>query len=742
MCSVDSESESTITDSCPEEPVPLKSLVRPPTPSKDPPQSHENHHPLEAMITAAEMLMEGKSSAVPLEVALHDHNYALPSAQLLSTMDVQGTSGLSLIAAAAAVVSPSLSRGNSNTGKGSVVSPVKAPRGRPPSTQKRGGGSGGSGGAGGGGGGHYANKLAPTLLSPAGSSSYVPLTDGKTSMRSRTKSAPMERPKLPLQCRSPQSSSGVGPPRNPSSHSRAGRGNLLSSAYSKPSKQQQQHPSSADLETLVNVALASSPVEMPKSSGYLTLALSGAQPSSVQVQCKEGTAVVDMNHVLWALSNPQFHNLLVQTDLLTKLGGGGGGSGGGGPVTIGSQYGVASAHAASALRGEGQEDQQRQQHAFDGRGVVLEEVKVPPPPLEGASSHHHPHHNDTMVPTSAPVFISYAPDPNTTSVGEELSNLNLLSSLVVAVASSQSAVQPLPAALNVITPSTTESLEQQVTPVNTLMAPQLTPVNTLAAPQVTPVNTLAAPQVTPVNTLAAPQLTPVNTLAAPQVAPVNTLVAPQVTPVTTLVVPQVTPVTTLVAPQVTSAVVGTGTEGASLATLGPSKQSVGWSVDSVPFCQSDAITPRLSSLANTLLPLGTTLPTMVPPPFSSTSQQQTLLLYTRSLSYPLSPDLEQMAEEDEEEEEDHLEIASRGINELSMLLGNGDVPRPESKASALWNATPLPSSMPPCIQSRSSLTTSSAGASSDLFFLDPHAPAVYSVLTGFDNAASSSKETR
>ena len=615
MCSVDSESESTITDSSPEEPVPLQA-PRSPTPSKD---SHPHEkHPLEAVITAAEMLMENKNS-ISVEVALHDHNYALPSAHQLNAADIQGTSGLSLIAAAAAVVSPSLSRGNGNTSKVSAVSPVKAPRGRPPSSQKRSGG-------------HYANKLAPNLLSPAGSSSYVPLTDGKTSMRSRTKSAPVERPKLPLQCRSP---SGV--PRN-SAHSRAGR-STLPSAYSKPSKL---HPNSTDLETLVNVALASSPVEMPKSSGassnaagYLTLALSGAQPSSVQVQCKEGTTMVDMNHVLWALSNPQFHNLLVQTDLLSKLGG--------------SQYNV----MAAPMTGSPHEGQD-QQHAFEGRAVVLEEEAKTPLEATHPLAHHVP---DTQASPAGPMFVSYPPDPNSTSVGEELSNLNLLSSLVAAVASSQSAAPTT----NVNTSSNRVTTEQA-------MGVTLLPQG-----------------------------------AGPDVG------------------------------------------AAGYAMLGTPKQtphssSSSWSVDSVPFCQPDGLTPRLNSLTNSLLPLST----MVPPPFSypSTSQQQTLLLYTRSLSFPLSSTLEQTVEEDEEE--DHLEIASRGINELSMLLGNGsrgDSSHPDSKASALWNATPLPSSISPCIQSRSSLTTSST-SSSDLYFLDPHTPAVYSVLTGFDNSSSSTKEPR
>jgi len=58
------------------------------------------------------------------------------------------------------------------------------------------------------------------------------------------------------------------------------------------------------------------------------------------------------------------------------------------------------------------------------------------------------------------------------------------------------------------------------------------------------------------------------------------------------------------------------------------------------------------------------LASIIPSYNPSMSSQSSLLLYTRSLSFPLSVSSEQPAEE-----EDHLESATRGISELSKLLG-------------------------------------------------------------------------
>ncbi len=177
---------------------------------------------------------------------------------------MQGTSGLSLIAAAAAVVSPNLSR-NAGSSKHAVVSPVRAPRGRPPN-KYRGGGS------------NSTIKLSPTLLSPAGgSAANVLLSDIKnTAFRNRTRSAPTDRPK----------SSTIHLPRSGSTLARmslsssTGRSkNMVSSvAYKRgetPSLKsmialQPSQGGNSAFEALVNVAVAAPPAELPKTPGVLT----------------------------------------------------------------------------------------------------------------------------------------------------------------------------------------------------------------------------------------------------------------------------------------------------------------------------------------------------------------------------------------------------------------------------------------------------------------------------------------
>lgn len=65
------------------------------------------------------------------------------------------------------------------------------------------------------------------------------------------------------------------------------------------------------------------------------------------------------------------------------------------------------------------------------------------------------------------------------------------------------------------------------------------------------------------------------------------------------------------------------------------------------------------------------LASIIPSYNSSIGSQSSLLLYTRSLSFPLS-----MTSEPVTEEEDHLESATRGISELSKLLGTDNAPDP------------------------------------------------------------------
>lgn len=188
--SEDSGSESTITDSCAEEGSSNSGIVLSSQSKSSRGKKHKascssdgyrrtSEEALDLFISAAEAL----NNIVPPEVALHDHTYALPPSSLVNNMELQGTSGLSLIAAAAAVVSPTLSR---SAGSNKLPSPVRAPRGRPPNSQRKGTSS-------------TTSKLAPTLLSPAGTSPNVLLTEMKVPpLRGRARSAPSDRPKMPL----------------------------------------------------------------------------------------------------------------------------------------------------------------------------------------------------------------------------------------------------------------------------------------------------------------------------------------------------------------------------------------------------------------------------------------------------------------------------------------------------------------------------------------------------------------
>ena len=210
---------------------------------------------LDVLFSAAE-IVEG---AVPGDLALHDHTYALPHDILYHNMDMSATSGLSLIAAAAAVVSPTLS---SSSGASPLFTPVKAPRGRPPNSSKRS---------------SLNQRLQPSYLSPTGPGMQVPLTDLRGSgLRGRSRSTGTSvRPPM-----SPQLSSSSTPlskmqpakciltptqpkPAIPSSLPMLGRpgpGSVVSAPVTPSS------PGSA-FEALVNVAVAASPAEMPSPGG-------------------------------------------------------------------------------------------------------------------------------------------------------------------------------------------------------------------------------------------------------------------------------------------------------------------------------------------------------------------------------------------------------------------------------------------------------------------------------------------
>ena len=304
--SEDSGSESTITDSGEETEISTVS-VPPPQGGKGVSRSvkranrastssYRTEEAVGLFISAAEAL----DNMVPVEIALHDHDYALPPDALINNVDLQGSSGLSLIAAAAAVVSPSFPR---TSGKSSpVLSPVRAPRGRPPNTQRRSGSN-------------STSKLLPNFLSPAGSSSSVLLTDLKSpTFRNRTRSAPTDRPKSTTMLHIPRpgssltkssfsssGGSGSGSGNNGSSSGsrfgpsgRATSGGSSSSSvlhsysrqrsdttFNKPviSIKPSQAGTSA-FEALVNAAAAAPPAELPRSSGSLPTSRYSSSTSS------------------------------------------------------------------------------------------------------------------------------------------------------------------------------------------------------------------------------------------------------------------------------------------------------------------------------------------------------------------------------------------------------------------------------------------------------------------------------
>jgi len=131
-----------------------------------------------------------------------------------------------------------------------------------------------------------------------------------------------------------------------------------------------------------------------------------------------------------------------------------------------------------------------------------------------------------------------------------------------------------------------------------------------------------------------------------------------------------------------------------------------------------------SHMHNSTNDITASLASIIPNPLSypSISQQSTLLLYTRSLSFPLSASSEPSPEDDEE---DHLESATRGISELSKLLGtdNGTDTTSASRESSRykgmspWNPNDSlahPSSLP--LSSRSSYSGSTSIASNPSSF--------------------------
>ena len=224
---------------------------------------------IDLLFSAAEALASVDRSngivGISTKVALHDHTYSKPTGSL--TADFQGTSGLSLIAAAAAVVSPTIS--SSPTGKSPLLSPVKAPRGRPPSSTKRNSA--------------VSTKLGPTFLSPAGPSMHISLTDTKSYRgRGRGTSMPLTKTishasknsgittKLTIPTNRVGKASVMSPTAGPSKFPPFSTGSNKSSAL--PHTVTQQGSTLAAFEALVNVAAAAKPAELlPKSLNHSSL---------------------------------------------------------------------------------------------------------------------------------------------------------------------------------------------------------------------------------------------------------------------------------------------------------------------------------------------------------------------------------------------------------------------------------------------------------------------------------------
>ena len=682
----ESGSESTLTDSSPEDGGTVSAHSSLPRPwkrraSSSASPSHSNQTgsdkgAFDIFISAAEAL----NNIVPPEIALHDHNYALAP---LNSVDLQGTSGLSLIAAAAAVVSPTLSR-SAGSGKFPAVSPIRAPRGRPPNTQRR--GSGGS-----------SCKLSPTFLSPAGSSIYVPLTDTtKSSFRSRARSAPSDRPRLQLRA-GPSNlrysiSSKAGSPRPilpPASYTRgkdspaAGQGGSPSLKSMIASRPQHGNSSNAAFETLVNVAVAASPAELPKTTpthqptatlsiSFQNASLSSAPstPASSGPTLSEGTYSIDMNQAMInilslaqltqgpASSSSAATGKTTQQLLLTP---------GIGSQASGFLGTIVSQSNHNSASGTGKPPNPSTVNVLIGH---LTSGAASPSPSTGSESSTSSRSSPAVPPDPKPLqrtlsgktsSASSASKPPTTvgqSSSEDLSNLNLLSSLVAVVAGSQTTPPHSSHAKHTSTASTRSS----------------TPNYSFAK---TP-----SPNFSPL-TVASVSTPKSSAFKATDLPVASSSTVKQKENCTR------TKIQDKSSPNLSSLV---------NSDHNPRSSSLrGTTANSSPLDNLARSVVRSTSLTHPQSSLTTTnsshshppLPT-VPSPSPSISQQSTLLLYTRSLSLPNSS-----AVDPSSEEEDHLESATRGISELSKLLGTDTEPLGSSDSTTTsyrnsWADQPLP----------------------------------------------------
>lgn len=696
--SEESTSESTITDSSPEDGSSSSTFVPPAQQRGKKPKPgfrRTSEEALDLFISAAEAL----NNITPPDVALHDHSYALPPNSLMNNVDLQATSGLSLIAAAAAVVSPTLSK-NAASNKLPSLSPVRAPRGRPPNSQRK--GTNGT-----------SSKLAPTLLSPAGTSPSVLLTEMKAApLRGRTRSAPADRPKLATfhVPRTGSTLARMSINSNSRTVSRTGGTGMLAS-YSRPKGDSSSgktlksmiafHPvtsstcssgstttnATSAFEALVNVAVAAPPAELPmsassphtsysKSSSPVATTAFTATPLTRSSQSSKDTvtigvagsnsnasnsggtttAFIDVNQAINILASLAQHQvcssaangssqsivlpnsrLFAPNQTVNLLGNivSGGSKGGSAscltlPTSKGSKSLSVSAtvdtllgHLTSGIGAQASTTKSIAGKAAGGSGRLK---KTASSKSEGAgvksnsvnsSSSSRGTGTKLVTNTTLPVQLIGSMD--------ELSNLNLLSSLVAAVAASQATATP--------------TSSQQTTPTS---EPMVTSDLKISVGQPSNLHSSSNTEVKrPLEAISSSESTYQSHTPTPLIATSSSIKKSSLQGSSSGGVYDGG-----ASNELPRSVVRTGL--GTMATV-EGEEGVANPGNSIPPSEND-MTASLASI----------IPSYNP----SMSSQSSLLLYTRSLSFPLSVPPEPSAEE-----EDHLESATRGISELSKLLG-------------------------------------------------------------------------
>ena len=603
---------------------------------------------VDLFLTAAEAL---KNNISP-EVALHDHTYSLPPSQLVNSVDLQGTSGLSLIAAAAAVVSPNLSR-NAGSAKHPGVSPVRAPRGRPPN-KYRGGSS------------NSTVKLSPSLLSPAGgSSANVLLSDIKTTaFRNRTRSAPTDRPKSST-IHIPRSGSTLARMSLSSSSGRT-KNMVTPVTYTRqkgdsPSLKSMialQPPQTATsaFEALVNVAVAAPPAELPKASAggsgqVLSIRNSVTKKSSANSRGSQSTPS-PVNRVTLSRSNSTdssnsslnngtatataYIDVSEAIKIIASLAQQTPGSSTGSSHTISvipAQPLFAQSGAPSTIIGsivtQGASSKQSTATSTSSISVTSNPASVSATVdtllshltsgVNKASPRSTPSPKPSGRTKKTPKTEASKPttSESTPATGDDLSNLKLLSSLVAAVAATQSSPTTTSSPIDVTTSSsshthTTSSTVDLTQTWDHTHSPDSTEHYNNVPPSDPPPSDAPSTDDLP-RGVVRPPLSPYPPVSRPSLDHT---------------------------PSVHRA--------------------------SPPHAPPNSITQSSTDMTASLASI---IPTYTP----SVGQQSTLLLYTRSRSFPQS-----VGGDCVPEEEDHLESATRGISELSKLLGTDGNGEPDS----------------------------------------------------------------